>query len=666
MSIRYLNGWVARLSRKVSALNKNFYSPDLALLQTKLFQPGTKLDYPPYLPVWLGLILGVGLSVLATGMVYKWEETRTKEQFPKKADNLALALQQQLDQYLQVCRGLSALYNSSQHVNREEFAEFSQTLLEGNRYPAVLELGWAKQVLADQRTAYEQAMSKEGLPSFQILERNQAGEMVSALPRPQYFPKTYIRVNQPVEPLLGYDQASELARRLAINKAQRLGIMVASQPFSLGSSDRSVFATYHAITKPKLAESGVNQQPSLQGLVYAVYNIENLIKMSLNALHRDGFDLYLYDLPIDQLKSSLGKGLDKFKQRFLLSYQHRSERVVTEYPQEKSIIKTKLGQGFRYCPYSEDETVCIRTLNVADREWSILLIPTPIWKAIATRLATTLALGLLSTSCLVIYLSMSVKRNLQTQELNSQMRAELEIARQLQKMILPKEKELTQIPGLEIAGFMEPATEIGGDYYDVLKHKDQVKIAIGDVTGHGLESGVLMIMLQTAVRTLLANQETNPVQFLSVVNEVIYQNVQRMGSQKNLTLSLLDYQQGQLYLSGQHEEMIIVRSDGKIERIDTIDLGFPIGLEPDIAHFVGEAGVKLNRGDVVVLYTDGITEAINISGLQYGTKQLCQTVKRNRHLSAEQIKQAVINEVWYHIGEQKVYDDITLLVLKQK
>jgi sigma-B regulation protein RsbU (phosphoserine phosphatase) len=249
---------------------------------------------------------------------------------------------------------------------------------------------------------------------------------------------------------------------------------------------------------------------------------------------------------------------------------------------------------------------------------------------------------------------------------NLRMKAELEITRQLQQMILPKQEELQSIPELEIAGFMEPAQEVGGDYYDVLTHNGLVKIGIGDVTGHGLESGVLMIMVQTAVRTLLANNETDPTKFLNVLNRVIYDNVQRMNSDKNLTLSLLDYHEGTLCLSGQHEEMIVVRSGGQVERFDTIDLGFPIGLEADITDFVANTQVQLNPKDVVVLYTDGITEAENQSGVRYGIERFCEVLGDNWHRSTEEIRQAVVEDVRQHIGEQKVYDDITLLILKQK
>ncbi|MEG4029491.1 MULTISPECIES: SpoIIE family protein phosphatase [unclassified Microcoleus] len=249
---------------------------------------------------------------------------------------------------------------------------------------------------------------------------------------------------------------------------------------------------------------------------------------------------------------------------------------------------------------------------------------------------------------------------------NMRMSAELDVTRKIQQMLLPKDRELNEVVGLDIAGFMEAAEEVGGDYYDVLQHKGRVKIGIGDVTGHGLESGVLMIMVQTAVRTLLAYNEPDPVRFLSAINSVIYDNVQRMKSDKNATLALLDYEEGMLKLSGQHEEMIVVRCNGSVERFDTIDLGFPIGLDVDIDEFVAEKIVHLRSGDVVVLYTDGITEAKNMDKVLYGLKRLIEVVEINWQRSAAEIRHAVIKDVRWHIGEQKVFDDITLLVLKQK
>ena len=256
-----------------------------------------------------------------------------------------------------------------------------------------------------------------------------------------------------------------------------------------------------------------------------------------------------------------------------------------------------------------------------------------------------------------------LQRQLQAE--NLRMKAELDISRRLQQMLLPTEKELKQIDGLDIACFMEPAKEVGGDYYDVLQHQGRILFGIGDVTGHGLESGALAIMVQSSIRTLLANNETDPVKFFSALNQMVFHNVERMKVGKSLTLTLVDYQDKQLYLSGQHEQMIVVRQ-GKLELIDTFDLGFPIGLDFEIAKFVKQAKVPLNTGDVVVLYSDGITEAENVDGLLYGLERLCEVIRHLWQQTAQEIQEAVIDDVRQFIGEQKVYDDMTLLVLKQQ
>ncbi|MDX2242073.1 MAG: SpoIIE family protein phosphatase, partial [Leptolyngbyaceae cyanobacterium bins.302] len=256
--------------------------------------------------------------------------------------------------------------------------------------------------------------------------------------------------------------------------------------------------------------------------------------------------------------------------------------------------------------------------------------------------------------------------NQRLQSENLRMSAELDVTRRLQQLVLPKVEELNQISELDISGFMKPADEVGGDYYDVLKCGDQIKIGIGDVTGHGLESGVLMLMVQTAIRTLMMTGETNSVRFLNILNHVIFDNIQRMNSERTLTLTMVDYQSGNLRLSGQHEDVLVVRASGVVERVSTGDLGFPIGLIEDIAEFVNQMEISLQPGDGIVLFTDGITEALSEANELYGVERLCQIVAQSWQASAQAIRQAIIQDVRHHIGQQKVYDDITLLVIKQK
>lgn len=96
-----------------------------------------------------------------------------------------------------------------------------------------------------------------------------------------------------------------------------------------------------------------------------------------------------------------------------------------------------------------------------------------------------------------------------------------------------------------------------------------------------------------------------------------------------------------------------------------MDLGLPIALADDITEFISHHMVELHSGDGLVLYTDGITEAKDIKKVQYGIEQMCEVISQNWHLSAQGIKQAVIDDLRQHIGTQKVFDDITLLVLKR-
>jgi serine phosphatase RsbU (regulator of sigma subunit) len=201
---------------------------------------------------------------------------------------------------------------------------------------------------------------------------------------------------------------------------------------------------------------------------------------------------------------------------------------------------------------------------------------------------------------------------------------------------------------------------------EVLQHNGQIKIGIGDVTGHGLESGVVMVMTQAIVRALLANGETDPVRFLATLNRALYGNVQRMGTDKNLTLALLDYAAGDVRLSGQHEAMLVVRDGGTVEVVDTIDLGFPVALTDDIADFIQHTTVRLQAGDGVVLYTDGVTEAEDLTGQQYGLARLCTLLSQHWAASAEVIKERVVTDVHQHIGAQTMYDDITLVVVKRR
>ena len=109
-----------------------------------------------------------------------------------------------------------------------------------------------------------------------------------------------------------------------------------------------------------------------------------------------------------------------------------------------------------------------------------------------------------------------------------------------------------------------------------------------------------------------------------------------------------------------------MRSDGTLDRVDTCDLGFPIGLADDIADMVSHTSLELAPGDGIVLYTDGVTEAENDAGEQYGLERLCEVVQSHWANNAETIKEAIISDLRDYIAGHEIYDDITFIVVKQK
>jgi serine phosphatase RsbU (regulator of sigma subunit) len=254
--------------------------------------------------------------------------------------------------------------------------------------------------------------------------------------------------------------------------------------------------------------------------------------------------------------------------------------------------------------------------------------------------------------------------NHQLQSDNLRLRAEVAVARQLQALSLPRPEELAHTPQLAVSGVMYPATEVGGDYYDVYPQGQQTWLSIGDITGHGLESGVLMLMTQVAVRTLLTQGESCGAHLLTILNRVIYDSVARMGYGRTLTLTLLHHDRGQLSITGQHEEVIILRTNGDWERIDTLDLGFPLALEPDIQPYVRNRQVRLQPGDGGILFTDGITEAANPQGELYGIERLCQAARTHWHQPVARIQQAIMRDVQAFIGPAAILDDMALVVFK--
>ena len=240
---------------------------------------------------------------------------------------------------------------------------------------------------------------------------------------------------------------------------------------------------------------------------------------------------------------------------------------------------------------------------------------------------------------------------------------ELSIATRIQTSILPRN---FQVRGLEIAATMLPATEVGGDYYDVLPTARGCWIGIGDVAGHGLRPGLVMMMLQSIVSALVrANPDAAPRDVLRVVNGVLYENVrERLGQDEHATLSLIQYQaSGELTFAGAHEDMLILRAEsGRVEVVPT--LGTWVGATKDIDDATQDTRATLRDGDVLLLYTDGVIEAQNAANEQFGSERLARLLERLGGEPVATIRDALASAVTEFMSEQR--DDIALLVARYR
>lgn len=246
-------------------------------------------------------------------------------------------------------------------------------------------------------------------------------------------------------------------------------------------------------------------------------------------------------------------------------------------------------------------------------------------------------------------------------ERERQLKAELQVAADLQISILPKD---TQVEGVEMSAMMKPATEVGGDYYDIIPTQDGCWLGIGDVSGHGLGAGVIMLMIQSAVSALVAAKpNVSPVEVECAVNRVLYENIrQRMGRRDHATLSILRYRNdGTVRFAGAHEELIVYRA--ATETVETFETpGTWVGAKKDVSSATTESMLALGPGDVLVLYTDGVTEAMR-DGVQFGFDRLLETVRCAAKGSASSVRDAVTSAVSAWTAAPA--DDVSVVVLRQ-
>ncbi len=244
------------------------------------------------------------------------------------------------------------------------------------------------------------------------------------------------------------------------------------------------------------------------------------------------------------------------------------------------------------------------------------------------------------------------------------MSSELDIAAQIQKDVLPK--EAPESPGLDIVAKTRSAAEVGGDSFDFLSSPDgnQTFIYIGDVTGHGVPAGLVMVMVDTIIHSLVSMGLTSSKDIMVNTNTLL---TPRISARLFMTLVMLRWdaaQQKMYYTGGGHEHILVYKANG--EKVDAIRSGgIALGMIPDNSKVIQEQEIPLEIGDAIILYTDGLTEAKSQTGEMYDVERMAESLKKHGYLpSAESIFDHVTQDFSKFVGEYVQIDDTTMIVIK--
>lgn len=256
--------------------------------------------------------------------------------------------------------------------------------------------------------------------------------------------------------------------------------------------------------------------------------------------------------------------------------------------------------------------------------------------------------------------SLELKRTLELGKTQSRRQEEdLDQAREIQERLLPK--QMPQIKGLDIAGAWNPAAVVSGDYFDVLKFGDtKIGVCICDVVGKGISAALLMANLQASFRAF-ASEPVSPGTVVSKLNDVICNNI---ASDKFITFCycILDVTKSTLtYASAGHWPPVLIRRSGQIHSLK--DGGPPLGLFPDQSYENIE--LQLESGDRLVLYTDGLTEARNSNGAEFGEHNVARIGNENLRLNAAEMLETLRREVTTFCNGA-FDDDFTLVIVSMK
>lgn len=237
---------------------------------------------------------------------------------------------------------------------------------------------------------------------------------------------------------------------------------------------------------------------------------------------------------------------------------------------------------------------------------------------------------------------------------------ELEIAKNIQLGLLPT--RVPEVPGISLAGLCIPAKEVGGDYYDFLYlQNDRLDLVIADVSGHNVGAALIMAEARTMIRSRSV-QFNSPDKLLFELNQFLYEDLTK--AELFITLFYLQYQPVSRtieYASAGHSPTLLWQA-AKEQCIKLDPEGLIIGVKKEFPY--EKETVELGSGDVMLLYTDGLIEAMNDNNELFGENRLADLLKENRHLQPQELISHIVEQVQLFSGHHNFLDDVSMIALK--
>jgi serine phosphatase RsbU (regulator of sigma subunit)/catechol 2,3-dioxygenase-like lactoylglutathione lyase family enzyme len=347
------------------------------------------------------------------------------------------------------------------------------------------------------------------------------------------------------------------------------------------------------------------------------------------------------------------------------SFEHRligrSTQVifVTEDVTAKFREWTKRGVRFRHAPRLR--RVQYNAKAQPRRANALAIAGQPeVWGGVFTRFEDPDRNSFTLASFDAVSRAFEAQRRIAAEKLETERRAvqEMEIAKQVQARLFPQ--TLPALATLEYAGVCIQARQVGGDYYDFLDlGRKRLGLVIGDIAGKGIAAALLMANLQANLRSQCAIALDQPQRFLRSVNQLFFKNT-AVEAYATLFFAEYDDQAGRLrYANCGHLCALLLRSEGTLERLDST--ATVLGIFKDWDCSIGER--RLLAGDILALYTDGVTESFNDAGEDFGEQRLVAALRRHRNLPPQSLLASIIDEV-RQFSPAEQHDDITLIVAR--